>query len=101
MPALEQSKTITAKGEEMQDYQETNTEQVAKEPEVSKIKNWSYREYFIQNVETGEIWKDCIVDEKTCRNIIRVEGEYDTEYRIGYRVYQTNTITKTAKIILK
>jgi hypothetical protein len=98
---VEQSEITTAKGEEMQDYQEVNTEQVEKEPEVSKIKHWTYRQYFIQNVETGDIWRDQITDEKTCRNIIRVEGEYDTEYRIGYRVYQTNTITKTAKIILK
>lgn len=76
--------------------QNENTEQ-----KVSKIKNWSYREYFIMNRSEGTIWKDSLESETACLVAIRLEGEYDVEYVIGYRAYQIKPIIKTAKIVLK
>jgi hypothetical protein len=68
---------------------------------AKKKKNYSEREWFILNTETSEIWKDQLYSEKECRNLIRVDGEYDIEYRIGYKVVALNTVTKTSRIVLK
>lgn len=66
-----------------------------------KNKNWGEREWFILDATTNEIWKDQLYSEKECRNRIRVDGEYDVEYRIGYRVIALNTVIKTSRIVLK
>lgn len=68
---------------------------------AKKKKNYSEREWFILNAATNEIWKDQLYSEKECRNLIRVDGEYDIEYRIGYKVVALNTVTKTSRIVLK
>lgn len=68
---------------------------------AKKKKNYSEREWFILNAATNEIWKDQLYSEKECRNRIRDEGEYDIEYRIGYKVVALNTVTKTSRIVLK
>lgn len=63
-------------------------------------KNWSDREYFILIVETNETWKDSLQSEQECRDYIRVNGDYDIEYRVGYRVHAIKPITKRAKTVL-
>lgn len=68
---------------------------------AKKKKNYSEREWFILDTTTNEIWKDQLYSEKECRNRIRDEGEYDIEYRIGYKVIALNTVMKTARIVLK
>lgn len=68
---------------------------------AKKKKNYSEREWFILNSATNEIWKDQLYSEKECRDCIRVDGEYDVEYRIGYRVIALNTVIKTSRIVLK
>ena len=57
---------------------------------AKKKKNYSEREWFILDATTNEIWKDQLYSEKECRNRIRDDGEYDVEYRIGYRVIALN-----------
>jgi hypothetical protein len=79
-----------------------NTQQETTEaPAKSRKKNWTPKEYFIKEVDTGEIWKDGLISEKECRDFIKLNGEYDNEYRIGYRVEKKQPINKTARIIVK
>lgn len=85
----------------MQDNENTIQDVPETQPEVQKAKtqNWTRRYYFVLD-DTNEVFKENLKSEKECRDAIRLDGEYDIQYFIGYTVNSLQPITKKARIVL-
>lgn len=76
-----------------------NNPETQPETQKAKTQNWTQRSYFILD-ETNEVFKENLKSEKECRDAIRLDGEYDVKYFIGYTVNSLQPITKKARIVL-
>lgn len=85
----------------MQDNENTIQDSPETQLETQKVKtqNWTQRSYFIKD-EIDEIFRENLKNEKECRDAIRLDGEYDVQYFIGYTVNSLQPITKKARIVL-